>query len=76
MAAQTVTRLRIERVIRGLTILELAVASGVSTSRISFLERAMVQPAEHEAEALARVLRISADQLFQVQRPKAEAGAR
>jgi len=51
---------------RGLTIRELRAASGVSTGRLSMMERGMVQPTPLERERLASALQRSVEEIFPV----------
>lgn len=54
VSGRRLSRLRLERVTRGLRLLDVSGAIGVSESRLSRIERGEVAPSEREREALAR----------------------
>ena len=64
MAERPLTALRLAREALGLSIREMRAISGVSTGRLSMLERAMVKPNPSECARLASALERSVAELF------------
>lgn len=66
MRSKAPSALRTAREWRGFTIRALQAASGVSTGRLSMLERNMVKPSPLERERLAFALGITVEELFPI----------
>ena len=66
-------KMRLLRLVRGLTQIDLAQQSGVSASKISLLESGRIAPSEVDLERLAHVLEAPVEALLMKVAP-AEAG--
>jgi transcriptional regulator with XRE-family HTH domain len=64
MKKKIVSPLRVARLVRGQTQFDLARAIGVVPSRLSLLERGLIEPSRRERAALARALKSSPVELF------------
>ncbi|HXG55706.1 MAG TPA: helix-turn-helix transcriptional regulator [Vicinamibacterales bacterium] len=58
------TFLRRARLERGLTQLDLALKTGIAASRLSVVERGILQPTAQEVDRIAATLKITADALL------------
>jgi transcriptional regulator with XRE-family HTH domain len=58
------TPLRIARELRGLTLRQVRIATGIATGRLSMLERGMVTAKPAEQERLAQVLEAPLAEIF------------
>jgi len=63
------SRLRVVRLYRGRTQLAVSQRTRISPSRLSILERQLAEPTRRERKVLARLLRVSAKELFEKRPP-------
>jgi len=66
---ESISRLRLVRLIRGRTQLAVSQETRISPSRLSILERQLAEPTRKERKALAKLLAVEVEELFEAGPP-------